>query len=214
MFNVGKMKRDKGFTLVELAIVLVIIGLILAGIIKGQALINNAKIKNAYNAQKEIMAAVYTYYDRYQKYPGDDNTAQARWGAATFNGNGNGIIEGGAVGTNTTPGSMFTCAAGTATETCAVWEHLRLANIISGTATAGAGRLNPTHPYGGTIGVANVLVQGLTVNWIGMSMLPESAAQTLDIQNDDGTATTGSIRCLQAYATPITDNPISVFFKL
>jgi prepilin-type N-terminal cleavage/methylation domain-containing protein len=212
MTKFRKVRNQKGFTLVELAIVLVIIGIILAGIIKGQELITNAKIKRAFTAQKEMTAAIYTYYDRYGKFPGDDNTAIARWGA-TYNGNGNGIIEGGTIGTDAAPGTMFTCAAGTATETCAMWEHLRLAGIISGTATVGAGRLNPSHPYGGTIGVANGTVSGLLANWIGLSRLPENVAQTLDIQNDDGSAITGSVRGNQAFVSPITENPVSQFFK-
>jgi prepilin-type N-terminal cleavage/methylation domain-containing protein len=213
MLNRGKLTNDRGFTLVELAIVLVIIGVILAGIIKGQEMINNAKIKRAYSAQKEIAAAIYTYYDRYGKYPGDDNTAQSRWGAATYNGDGDGLIEGATAGTDAAPGTMFTCAATTASESCALWEHLRLAGIISGTSTAGSGRLNPSHPYGSTIGVANVAISGLTVNWIGMGRLPESVAQTLDTQNDDGNATTGTIRGNQAFASPITETSVSQFFK-
>jgi prepilin-type N-terminal cleavage/methylation domain-containing protein len=212
MTKFRKMSNEKGFTLVELAIVLVIIGIILAGIIKGQELITNAKIKRAFTAQKEMTAAIYTYYDRYGKFPGDDNTAIARWGA-TYNGNGNGIIEGGTIGTDAAPGTMFTCAANTGSETCAMWEHLRLAGIISGTATVGAGRLNPSHPYGGTIGVVNGTVSGLTANWIGLSRLPENVAQTLDIQNDDGSAITGSVRGNQAFVSPITENPVSQFFK-
>ncbi|MBM4271685.1 MAG: prepilin-type N-terminal cleavage/methylation domain-containing protein [Deltaproteobacteria bacterium] len=208
------MRSKKGFTLVELAIVLVIIGIILAGIIKGQEMITTAKIKRAYNAQKEVAAAIYTYYDRYGKYPGDDNTAQTRWGAATYNGNGNGVIEGGTAGTDAAPGTMFTCAAATASESCAIWEHLRLAGLISGTATAGSGRLNPTHPYGGTVAVASAAISGLTVNWIGMSMIPQNVTQSIDIQNDDGNATTGSIRGNQAFTSPITETPVSQFYKL
>lgn len=207
MTKFRKVRNQKGFTLVELAIVLVIIGILLAGIIKGQEMINNAKIKRAYSAQKEISAAIYTYYDRFGKYPGDDSTATTRW-PTTVNGNGDGLIDGGVVGTDALPGAMFTCAAATATETCVIWDHLRLAGIISG-----SGRLNPTNPYGGTIGVANVAVSALTINWIGQSRIPENVCQSIDLQNDDGVATTGSIRNLAVFAAPITETPRSQFFK-
>lgn len=203
-----KRKTEGGFTLVELAIVLVIIGIILAGIIKGQEMINNARIKRAVAAQKEIAAAMLTYQDRYQFLPGDDPNAVARWGAGTANGNGNGLIDGGAAGTDPAPGTMFTCAAATATETCLTWDHLRRAQIISGT-----GRLNPANPYGGTIGVANIAVSGLTINWIGMSRIPENVCQPIDIQNDDGDATTGTIRNLAAFTSPVTDTSRSQFFR-
>ena len=212
MLDFSKTQRERGFTLVELAIVLVIIGILIGGIIKGQEMINNAKIKRAYSAQKEISAAIYTYYDRFGKFPGDDNTALTRW-PGTYNGDGDGIIEGGTTGTDAAPGTMFTCAAGTASESCAIWEHLRLAGIISGTATAGAGRVNPTNPYGGTIGVANVIVSGLTVNWVGLSMIPENVCQSIDLQNDDGNAILGSIRNLAAFPAPITETPRLQFFK-
>jgi len=206
-------RNHKGFTLVELAIVLVIIGIILGAVLKGQELINNAKMKRAYNQYREIMAATYTYYDRYGKFPGDDNTAAARW-TLTRNGNGNGIIEGGATGDDAVPGSMFICDATTDSETCALWEHLRLTNIISGSQVAGSSRLNPTNAYGGTIGAANVLVSGLTVNWIGLTGIPTYVAIYFDTQYDDGSATTGSIRALNAYVPSTPDATISVFFKL
>ena len=50
-------RNEKGFTLVELAIVLVIIGIILGAVLKGQELINSAKIKRVYNQQREMVAA-------------------------------------------------------------------------------------------------------------------------------------------------------------
>ncbi len=210
MIIVKPVRNHKGFTLVELAIVLVIIGIILGAVLKGQELINNAKAKRAYNQYREIMAAVYTYFDRYGKFPGDDNTAAARW-TGTSDGTGNGIIDGG----DTT--TMFACLGTTATETCVLWEHLRLTNIISGSQIAGSSRLNPTNAYGGTIGVASVMVPtagGLTVNWIGLSEIPTYVAIYFDTQYDDGVATTGSIRALNAYTPSTPDVPISVFFKL
>jgi len=198
-------RNAKGFTLVELAIVLVIIGIILGAVLKGQELINNAKMKRAYNDVRGISAAMYTYMDKYGlRLPGDDNTVTGRWAPASYYtaGNGNGLIDGG------TTATMFACAVGTASETCGLWDHLRQSNIITGA----LGGLNPRNAYGGTIGVANVAVSGLTVNWIGLSQIPTNIAQQIDLQYDDGIATTGSIRALAVYAAG-SEAPISLFFR-
>src|SRR3954463_16541474 len=89
------MKAQAGFTLVEIAIVLVIIGLLLGGILKGQEMITQAKIKNVINDFNGLSAAVNSYRDRYRMLPGDDNGADTRWGiAATLKGDGDGVIEG------------------------------------------------------------------------------------------------------------------------
>src|SRR5665647_40387 len=67
--------RQTGFTLVEIAIVLVIIGLLLGGILKGQEMITQAKIKNVINDMNGITAALNSYQDRYRALPGDDKGA-------------------------------------------------------------------------------------------------------------------------------------------
>jgi prepilin-type N-terminal cleavage/methylation domain-containing protein len=67
------MGKTRGFTLVELAIVLVIIGIILGAILKGQELINNAKVKRLQNDLKGLEAAIWTFYDRTGRLPGDCN---------------------------------------------------------------------------------------------------------------------------------------------
>ena len=67
--------QQKGFTLVEIAIVLVIIGLLMGGVLKGQELINSAKVKNFANDFRSISSFVYAYQDRFRALPGDDDAA-------------------------------------------------------------------------------------------------------------------------------------------
>src|SRR5690242_9867181 len=71
-------RKQAGFTLIEIAIVLVIIGLLLGGVLKGQELITQAKIKNVANDFNGLTAAIYSYQDRYKRLPGDDPQA-TRW---------------------------------------------------------------------------------------------------------------------------------------
>ena len=66
------MKRNQsGFTLVEIAIVLVIIGLLLGGILKGQELVQNARVRNLADQQNAVQAAYFAFQDRYRALPGD-----------------------------------------------------------------------------------------------------------------------------------------------
>lgn len=202
MTKFRKMRNEKGFTLVELAIVLVIIGIILAGIIKGQEMINNAKIKRAVSAQKEIAAAIYTYYDRYQFYPGDDRNAITRWPAAgiTTATDSNGFITNAPGVASTAPN--FACVA-SAAEQCDLWNELRQAGIISGATTGAAAFNNPQHPYGGAIAVS-YQTQGAapniaSKNWIHLQNIPADVAAIIDQQSDDGVWNTGTIRGSAAY---------------
>lgn len=66
-----KQKMNRGVTLVEIAIVLVIIGLLLGGILKGQELINNAKVRAITDRQNSLKVAWFAFLDRYQNIAGD-----------------------------------------------------------------------------------------------------------------------------------------------
>ena len=65
----------RGFTLIEIAIVLVIIGLLLGGVLKGEELIRAARVRNLINEQQNIKAAFYGFQDRYRALPGDYGSA-------------------------------------------------------------------------------------------------------------------------------------------
>jgi prepilin-type N-terminal cleavage/methylation domain-containing protein len=91
------MKRtQQGFTLVEIAIVLVIIGLLLGGILKGQELVQNARVRNVADQMNAVKAAFFTFQDRYRAFPGDYLALQANANIPnTVNaaGNGNGLVD-------------------------------------------------------------------------------------------------------------------------
>ena len=112
-------RQQSGFTLVEIAIVLVIIGLLLGGVLKGQELITQAKIKNVANDFNGMSAAIYGYQDRYKSYPGDDVGATGRWPTST-SGDGNARVGAAA------NAGVFDCSTSTA-ENCQFWQHLRFA---------------------------------------------------------------------------------------
>jgi prepilin-type N-terminal cleavage/methylation domain-containing protein len=182
--------KQRGFTLVEIAIVLVIIGLLLGGILKGQEMITQAKIKNVVNDFNGITAAVNSYQDRYRALPGDDLNASGRWTiATTFNGDGNGQI--GAVGDlyNLTPTTT------TPKENNLFWLHLRFAGFVAGSTavTSTSSFQQPANAANGIMGVQNTGM-GFTSNIVCSSNLPDKIAIAVDTQMDDGSALTGQVR--------------------
>ncbi len=73
------MKRpiNQGFTLVEIAIVLVIIGLLIGGVLRGQELLNSSRASTIASQQTSMQTAFYGFVDRYKMLPGDLSSAQA-----------------------------------------------------------------------------------------------------------------------------------------
>jgi len=189
------MRNQKGFTLVELAIVLVIIGLILGAVMKGQELIQNAKYKRLVNDLRGLTAAAYTYYDRYRAMPGDDPKAGDRWSATypnILNGNGNGLIDGAANSTNNTD------------ESVQAWRHLRASGIIAGDPNE-ATLTRPSNPYGGRYGFSNRNFGTGTYNFVFVDNVPADIGRRLDEEFDDGIWNTGSIQANADYTTGVRD---------
>lgn len=181
------MKRQIGFTLIEISIVLVIIGLLLGGVLKGQELIENAKIKRMNNDFSGVASATYSYLDRYSAIPGDDPNANGRWdsgGTTVKSGDGKGSLDGAWNATTT------------ASETASFWDHLRRSNLIVG----GSGITLPVHAFGGIIGVADGYL-GIAGPVICMDNINGKRAEIIDRQLDDGKPDSGTLRAVVSTVT-------------
>ncbi len=192
------MIRQTGFTLVEIAIVLVIVGLILVGVVKGQELVNSARVRGLAEMSSGIQAAYYGFIDRYRQVPGDMAAALATQAigqaitnpaaAATV---GNGQID-----------------AGNWDEASAAWEHLSKAGFIQGVYPGGAttaatyqvAGVAPVNVLNGTVLLAvsvdyvDTGVATPRLNLVLGDNIPVDIARELDVKVDDGLPQTGSVR--------------------
>ncbi|MCK5002502.1 MAG: prepilin-type N-terminal cleavage/methylation domain-containing protein [Gammaproteobacteria bacterium] len=191
-----QLNGQQGFTLIEIAIVLVIIGLLLGGVLKGQELINTARVRSLNNSVDGITAAWFSFQDRYRSYPGDYITARAAINLprVTAGGNGDGRVAAGA-------------------ESGLVWVHLQAAGYITGTYTDNTATIAATEIYTCTtvlcpdngFGTGMVIMNGIAQ--FGRSLaapitpaahelitgqgIPVDVLAELDRKVDDGVAGTG-----------------------
>ncbi len=209
---------EKGFTLVELAIVMIIIGLLIGGILKGQELINNARVSSSVAQIKAVEAAINTFKDKYAAYPGDVGNPTARLPNCTAApcstaGDGDSLIE--VTGTaNDVGGAAANDEGGRA------FIHLAAASVLSSggvdpIAAWAIGTALPDLNLGGKIAVgynlSTVATTGLSsagnlsghylaVGAAGTSMaaanvtLKSSNVANIDRKLDDGAPNVGSVR--------------------
>ncbi len=186
--------NQSGFTLVEIAIVLVIVGLLLGGILKGQELVQNAKVRNVADQQNSIKAAYYAFQDRYRALPGDYVAAGTNIPNVTTatNGDGNAQIGGSALSVN---------------EPVFAWHHLTNAGFISCSECAAPSAAPPTaanspsNANGGvmTISFDAVYQDAAAVptsinNLKSGSQIPSNLLAEVDRKIDDGNPQTGAMR--------------------
>jgi len=184
--------RQSGFTLIEIAIVLVIIGLLLGGVLKGQELITGARVRNFIQQQDGVKAAYFGFLDRFRALPGDYSAATtnisgvaATAACGSGNGDGDGTIE----------------VAGN--ENILAWEHLAKAGFINGSyvcadapATATSAPANPYGQYLNLVYDANYGGASPTArhNLKTGPQVPSDILGEMDRKVDDGNAAQGSFR--------------------
>lgn len=196
-------RASGGFTLVEVAIVLVIIGLILGGVFKGQALIDSARVRSMSTEVAGIRTAWYSFQERYRSLPGDFASAGTQIDSAAVPGNGNGRID-------------------DSQERAGVWQQLALAGFINGSfdgSQNGAGSATdlecaphtcPKNPFNGyykiTYSAQAADIDTPAHEIFTGNQIPVNILSQLDARLDDGRPTEGRFRVHRAYASACTRN--------
>ncbi|MFO1205317.1 MAG: prepilin-type N-terminal cleavage/methylation domain-containing protein [Burkholderiales bacterium] len=183
-----------GFTLVELAIVLVVLGLLVGAVMKGQELIAGARVHNLIAMQTGIKAAFFGFQDRYRAFPGDYRGATQNILGAAGDGNGNGRVE----------------ASGSPLETLLVWDHLSKTGMLNyafnaASASSHALATTPANAYGGFFDLAydnaylDLGAPASRHNLKTGGQLPVRMLAEVDRKIDDGSAARGLFRATSAF---------------
>ncbi len=179
----GRRARQGGFSLVEIAAVVVVVGLLLGAALTGRGLIDSAQYTAFEGQLREYREAFGTFRQRYDALPGDLARADARFGLAGANGNGDGVIDTGPE-----------CTA-SGQESCLAWRHLYGAGLVDGDAGATGSAVRPDHPYQG--GIAGLFTGKDGNARFGHKLMPTGVpaevARRLDRAVDDGRCDRGRV---------------------
>ena len=214
---------NRGFTLIEMSIVLVIIGLIIGGILKGQEIIASARQKAVINQVNAVRSAANTYFDRYRALPGDDPNA-TKIDPALSAGDGNGVVGGNYANAAALGGAITTSPV---SENYQFFNGLMASNLLNGGhVTSGTTPTGGTLQFGTTaLPAAPITGSGMTViygtqggggvglarttHWVRIHKGPDYSQApivalsprtlaNIDIQTDDGLPDNGGVRANDA----------------
>lgn len=204
LYKIIHMKNKiSAFSLVEMSIVIVILGIIAAGIMGGKNLLESAKTRSIIAEFSQYKVAINSFSAKYESLPGDFGDAVSYWGTLSGN-NANGDNDG-----------KIEFKVGSVYEAYHAWQHLAFADMVNvaflGTQTTSAAVLDQDVPMSKTgggfflewgvfgLGEANAIVLGapkatsaapILVNGV----LTPSQALSLDVKMDDGAPAKGSVR--------------------
>ncbi len=196
----NRMSSEAGFTLVELAVVMVIIGLLIGGILKGQEMIANAQVNSTIAQVRAVDAAASTFRDIYDAFPGDmagagNRLANCAGACAPAGANGNTRLEVVPLG-----------AVGADAEANAFFLQLEAADLLGGVNNANfldadinGNEMRPGFTNGGAaVGLLGTPRSGhyITITQTGTDAaanLKPIDAGRIDRKLDDGDPTTGSV---------------------
>lgn len=196
--------KQSAFTLIEVSIVLVIIGLIIGGVLVGKDLIRTSELHSVISQEQSFVAATNSFKLKYQCLPGDCSSAISLglggfYSGSNDNGNGDGIVGNGQVGSN----------VAVRAEANTFFPHLAAANLIKASVNTSAGT-----PPGAAIGTYassawlastsggnNYLLVAATTYpsdscgsiWMDYRLFPPEDAKNIDVKIDDGEAYTGKV---------------------
>ena len=194
-------ERDEcGFTLVEIAIVLVIIGLLVGGILKGQEMINSARARHLADLTNDIPAAYFGFIDRFNTVPGDWDAGAATLALGV-------TVDNGGVGPEANNGRIDNPSGANAfIEPNALWEQLAKAGFIDGSYTGDPappttnGNQTPLNAFNNVVMLARTAdYQGTGSPPVRLHLVlgrgvPVDIAREIDIKLDDGSPLTGTLR--------------------
>ncbi len=162
---------NRGFSLVELSIVLVILGLLTGGILAGQSLIRASELRSISTEVNRYITATQSFRDKYFALPGDMNNATKFWTSAGGTGS-DGACQAASGSTSTTcsgdgNGYVVITNGSTVMESYHYWQHLAFAGLIEGAYSGQAGVTIGRDVPASKIGGATYRIQGSAGTTLG-----------------------------------------------